>query len=120
MNRILILSFAESFATSEFNDEFNVTNLDRVQALTWISESSLPEAQHFVSGDLNKVHWRSKPLQGFTFNSETYKFLSDLGAKQVSQRFRAEMSIHTYTLLEHVLDMTLGSRSRTISMRSHS
>lgn len=46
---MLIISFSEIFATTEFNDEFDIKHFDRVQAVTWIRESSVQEAQPFVS-----------------------------------------------------------------------
>lgn len=61
MNLILILSFEEIFATYEFNEEFNISNFDCTQALAWIREPLLPEAQLIVTRVADKANGPHRP-----------------------------------------------------------
>lgn len=81
---MLVFSFVETLATPEFNDDFDVTNLDHVQALTWIGEPALPEAQHIVYLVSYKANGRYKSLEGLSFNSEACMVSCEIGrdAKQ--------------------------------------
>lgn len=68
---MLMLSFPEIFATPEFIKYFQVTNFDSGKALTWICDSTLPQAQLAVTHVTNKANGRSKELEGPNIHSET-------------------------------------------------
>lgn len=117
---MLILSFPDRFATSEFNEEFKVTNFDGVKALIRIRDSSLPEAQCIVSRVADKVNSRYEPLEGSTINSKPTRSCFSSGLNRFHRHLvQCLQSTHTQ-LMCNVSDRHSGSRSKIVFVSSHS
>ena len=101
MNRMLILSFAEVFRSTEFNDKFNIRQFDRVEALRWIRNSTIAPARRMASRLSSKASKRTTVLKGSTINSADDVVLNELGTKQVAQTMRAALPVHTYGVVDN-------------------
>lgn len=95
---MLAVPFCDIFSTDEFNYKLNVRYTDRVHALNWILHSTVPPARRIISQLASKAQGDKEPVVNSTINSKKDVVLNDLDTGQVSQTFRAALSVHTFVI----------------------
>lgn len=96
MNLMFLLSVCNIFPKDELNNRLNARNVDSVQALNWIRDSTVPPARRNICTLASKSQDRKAPLDNFIIKYQKDVVLNGLDARQASQSFCAALALHTF------------------------
>lgn len=93
INGMLLLSFCDVFNNEQLNENFNMCDLDLVEVLTWIRQSTVGPSRQIVQ--LRKPRNFTR-MKNSTISKYAGVVYNELETRHVSQSFHAALPIRNY------------------------